>query len=829
MGLENIKVSEDDMNKHYDMRHHSDYESGFGDDLCDSGGSGDMGFSLSDSDFFGSDSSGGFDDFGLGGDSSDSGGFGSLSGGSNNTFGNGNTFGGGGNDPFGSGGFGQQGFGQQGFGQQGFGQQGFGQQGFGQQGFGQQGFGQQGFGQQGFGQLGFEQQGQQQPQQRDMTDQLLDASIDTAKNLGSILVDMVKSFRERTTDDFGYLSRNLVLSGGGFAAGGIVLGIIGTVAKIRFLGFAGLGTQFSLCGALSLAVGITGLGVAAFVLASKADENTTITPVTIPDIPPDKENNAIDSYEENIGSEVDDLLGNDFDSLFDSLSDDEDLGATGTDDSFDAEPEEPDDDPEPEEVDWDLAMDNVQENTYLSRENLFNTFKSMFPKCTPNFSDVEKIDPSSSDFSKLEVVALKALAHVANCEMEETGSQLNEAYESFFSYTLIVKRINKVKNYDMLADEIQNYMRKDSNDTSVNASVSVEGDNYKIVVTKGVSALVSFGDIFKTQEYCDYYLNDKHKLPIVVGIDELGKVILDDAKTCDTMMIVGKPRSGKSWYVLTLMMSMMLFNSPEEIQFIIIDPKSSNLFKTMALMPHVCGLHDNSNILAILDDIIDVEAPRRKKILADHACDDIWALREKGVVLPVLYLVIDEYLTVKNSFEDADKQKEFDNKIQILISQLPSQGIRLMFVPHRATGVVNKTNRVMLQFTAAIRADIEEVNDTLGVKNWKRPLTSPGDIAVKSSSMQRASYVHGPCLTKTDNENTEFMKNAARVFYKMGVDLPDMKNLRIACNRNEDEIRRQLGGDSNRVQYTVEPSDENDSLGTGDINTHDLLAEINAI
>ena len=83
----------------------------------------------------------------------------------------------------------------------------------------------------------------------------------------------------------------------------------------------------------------------------------------------------------------------------------------------------------------------------------------------------------------------------------------------------------------------------------------------------------------------------------------------------------------------------------------------------MSLMPHVCGLHDDSNILSVLQDIIEVEAPRRKKLLADNRCDDIWALWKKGIYIPVLYLVIDEYITVINNL-DKDDQKDFDNKIQ---------------------------------------------------------------------------------------------------------------------------------------------------------------------
>ncbi|MEM4385414.1 MAG: FtsK/SpoIIIE domain-containing protein, partial [Candidatus Anstonellales archaeon] len=254
-------------------------------------------------------------------------------------------------------------------------------------------------------------------------------------------------------------------------------------------------------------------------------------------------------------------------------------------------------------------------------------------------------------------------------------------------------------------------------------------------------------------------------------------------------------------YVLSILMSLMMFNTPEEVQFILVDPKESNLFKTLSLMPHVAGLHNDSNILDVMRDLIENEAPRRKKLLADNRCDDIWALWEKGIKIPVLYLVIDEVITVKNNLGNLDK--EFDSLMQTIITQFPSLGIRLIFVPHRAMGVVNKTNRTMISFTAAVRSNTDDIKDTLGIQKWTRALVNKGDVAVKSSNMNNAMYVRGAALSISDNHNTELIENIAKAFYKMGVDLPDMSSLTVAYNRNEDEIRDILSSSGRRVQYNA--------------------------
>ena len=785
MNLSN-RVSSDDMQRVNDIRNHPQFEPGFeggGDDIM----GGDDSFNLDD--LFG-ESSG--SDSGFGGGDTGFGSSGSSGGSLDDIFGSSDSFGGN-NGGFGSnnGGFGNN---------SGFGNN----NGFGS-GFGaNNGFG----GNTGFGGInspfGQNTQGQMQQPTPDRMDKAIDASLDTAKTLGEILVELVKSIRLRNVDDIAYMSRNSILCGGGLLIGGLLLGIIGKIAGISMLSFSGIGAQLLLCGGLMLASGTIGMGTSALVLEKFGRSNAG----SIDDIEdvPSGDDNFSQEYSDSIGDELDDLFGDEFDNLLSDEDEDDSsetfsLDDTDTSDDNDTiNYDDMEDDGAP--VDFSSKFDEIAENQVLNRQTLFNTFKPLFPTNTPNFAKVKEIDKTSNDFNVLETICLKALSNIANCQLEELDSSLESANESFFSYELRLKRINKVKKTEDLAREIEAYMRESSDDDGVNASVTIEGDFYKIIVTKGESAVVTFGDVFRQNYCCDFFLNNKNKLPMISGIDELGNVIVEDAKNFDTMLIAGKPRSGKSWYVLSILMSLMLFNSPEDVQFCIIDPKESNLFKTMALMPHVCGLHNDEHILDILSDIIEVEAPRRKRLLADNRCDDIWALKKKGIKLPVLYVVIDEYITVLNNL-DKEGQKEFDAKIQTLISQLPSQGIRLIFVPHRATGIVNKTNRTMLQFTAAVRADTADVIDTLGIQKWSRALTKPGDIAIKSATMKTAKYVRGAALTTDDGDNTIFMENAAKAFYKMGVEMPDMSNMRIAVNRDETYIKNELGG-NNVIQFNAD-------------------------
>lgn len=629
-----------------------------------------------------------------------------------------------------------------------------------------------------------------QPAKPDLLDNAAGAVGAAAEPTWHILMDLAKSLKTRTADDIAYYSTTLIKCGAIVAGGSLAIALLGTLLRIGTLGFLGVPIHFFIAGLTTFAMGLIGMGACGMVLVSREPEDISKLPDASQAV---GEPSHLDEAIESSGSIFDDLFSDeDFEDALDSIDMDLDTDETGSDTEEDEMfiPEEE----ELPAINLNEALDDVRENQLITREALVNTFVPMFPINTPKFAEVRALESGSSEFIAIEGSVLKAMSNVAKVDVESLNSKVISIEDTFYSYII---RATRIKGLTKLADierEVEVYLRESSDDLSVNASVAMEGDYYKIVVTKGQTAVVTFGDCFKQSYVKDFYLNQKNMLPIIQGIDELGNVLVADAKLFDTMMIVGKPRSGKSWYVLSILTSLMLFNSPEDVQFILVDPKETNLFRTLSLMPHVCGLHNDRRILDILNDIIEVEAPRRRKLLKNEKCDDIWAVRKKGIRLPVLYLVLDEYITIIRNL--GDDVKEFNAKIQVLISQLPSLGIRLIFVPHRSTSVVDRTNRTMIQFTAAVRSDPDDVVDALGIKKWDRPLVNTGDIAVKSSSMPNALYARGAALTTSDETNTDFIEIAAKAFYKMGVEVPEMSNMRIATNRDSDRIRRELVGDN---------------------------------
>ena len=639
---------------------------------------------------------------------------------------------------------------------------------------------------------------------KDRFDIALDASIDGAKATGVVLKETFMSFKNRTSDDVAYLGRNYILLGVILMAGGFGIRLLWAIAGLKLLN--GLFVNLGFSGIVILSLGLIGMGVSALYLEKNPEALRTLD--DIPDISGDGA--SFNEYEDNINDVLDDLFALEdeeedeinFDE-FESETDDEniDLGFSLDDYTSENETEEVKQEVVNEPKNYDEVLLGINSNQLINRGLLFNTWKNVLVKNTPNFADRVTIDPDSKEFSLYETVCIKALANASKKEIEEIDSHLDRMEDSMSCTDLYIKRIKANPKKEDIAKEIEFYLKEDENDTKVSAVASIVGDFYKITVIKKNTNIVTIGDTLQKNEVSDFFANSNNKLPMVLGVNLKGEVVYEDAKGYNAMMITGRPRSGKSWFVLATLLQMMMFNPPSECIFVIVDPKESTLFNTLALMPHVVGLHNDANILEVMNDIIENEGARRAKILKDNKCDNIWDLRKKGIELPILYLVMDEVITIKKNLGAASK--EFDSLLQVLISKLPYVGIRVLFIAHRAQGIIDKTNRGMIDYAVSVMGKPEEVDETLGTKNFPIKLINAGEMGVKTSSMEEAIFSRSVAVTTSDIENTKFIKMVASGFYKMGVEIPENVCLEVAYNRDEEKVHDELMGGTNVVQYDV--------------------------
>lgn len=637
---------------------------------------------------------------------------------------------------------------------------------------------------------------QNQQQGPDVMDKMMDAGAEGLTAIAHILVDMAKSIGTRTSDEWASVGNTCTIIGLVVSAISVVLAIVGWASDVKMLRMANLPSTGLMWGLLTTA---TGLGLLSAMIMFKlktgeySDGATAQSSLeSMDDVSNDFDASSLgNEFDNTYSSESfsDDDSDDNMDSLIDSILNDDAFKETVDDKKEDTAPvERPVYNPE-------NLIQEIHPESMLNRHKLLDVFIPFFPTNSPDFAKVTQVEKDSEAYLSLGVILQKAIATAADKEDDEIQINIRDIKETMFSYIIKFERHKSFKKIapEKLEDEIVNYSKADAEDDTVTAELKIIGGDYILTLSKGKSFVVTIGDCFLAPSTRDYFENTKNRLPFITGVDDLGAVQFGDAKDFPSMMIVGIARSGKSWYVTSFIMSLAAFNDPNTVQFLIIDPKDSQLFKTIALLPHVCGLHTHKNILAILHDVLEKEAPRRKQILADHGCDTLWELREtKHIEIPFLYIIIDEVMTVIKSLALDKRDGEFLNLLIQIITQLPSLGIGILIVPHRAQGVVDKTTRSQMQFKAAVRAPSEVIKETLDVNKWSRPLVSPGEIALLNSSMKNAKFVRGTGITLSDTENNVMIANVARAYYKMGVEIPEMDTIGCGYNRDPEAIREKL-------------------------------------
>lgn len=477
-----------------------------------------------------------------------------------------------------------------------------------------------------------------------------------------------------------------------------------------------------------------------------------------------------DLYEEEYsgwGSDDEEDIFNDEEEEFDPWSSiDEDDYVESVDEVISSEP-----------VDIDEAIESIREIPAhtQTRQYLFEEYSRVLPVINPAFAKLKSISENSDSFIIFDKVLIDASIQVGT--NQDKLPQLLELRENQFIIQLKATRPSGLKE-EAIANEIANIYSRDEYGAVIHegvyATTSSVGSSYIINIFKGEDSIISLADTYK--EVSDFVLDPNIKKPVVMGVNELGKVWYFDAEKVFSYIISGKPRSGKSWSVVSLVLQLCMYSSPREVQFEVFDVKgtSSDFYSMNEHLPHFKKFESvGKRILQRLRHVTTVEADRRKKILNEHDVIAIADLKNKGVdvEMPYLYVLIDEIVGLIGTFTK-DEHAEFKDLMNVLITQMPNLGIRLILVPHRVTNdIVPKTTYTNVGCIACVRTDSKEIASTLDItkKDFPYDLTNSGDMALKTGEVNKGKTVfcHGVAVTSSNESNVGIYKFVGSLWGKL--------------------------------------------------------------
>lgn len=114
-------------------------------------------------------------------------------------------------------------------------------------------------------------------------------------------------------------------------------------------------------------------------------------------------------------------------------------------------------------------------------------------------------------------------------------------------------------------------------------------------------------------------LNDKLLVPI--GIDDKKEKYFVNLNDISLMLIGGETGSGKSVLIDSIIISLLLKNSPDDLRFVFIDPKKIELFEYDGIPHMVDSGFDIDELSHIIDNGFDTEDWKRKIVLIKEMID----------------------------------------------------------------------------------------------------------------------------------------------------------------------------------------------------------------
>ncbi|MGB2629837.1 MAG: DNA translocase FtsK 4TM domain-containing protein, partial [Candidatus Omnitrophota bacterium] len=187
-----------------------------------------------------------------------------------------------------------------------------------------------------------------------------------------------------------------------------------------------------------------------------------------------------------------------------------------------------------------------------------------------------------------------------------------------------------------------------------NLSLAMKSANIRIVAplpgkgTIGIevpnekSELVLLRDILETEEYNE----EESPLKIALGKDIEGAPIVTDLAKMPHLLVAGATGSGKTVCLNGIITSLLFNSSPEELKFLMVDPKRVELMMFQEIPHLVSPIVTNPKKVAAALDWVVKEMERRYEIFAGKGVRNITLYKEKAGEdwenLPFIVVIVDE-------------------------------------------------------------------------------------------------------------------------------------------------------------------------------------------
>ncbi len=293
-----------------------------------------------------------------------------------------------------------------------------------------------------------------------------------------------------------------------------------------------------------------------------------------------------------------------------------------------------------------------------------------------------------------------------------------------------------------------------------------------IEIAREETSPVYFKDVLASENF----QKSRSKISIALGVDINGNAIVGDLAEMPHLLIAGATGSGKSVCMNTLICSILYKARPEEVKFIMVDPKKVEL-TGYAGLPHLGKpvVTDPKKASQVLKEVVN-EMERRYLVFVNAGVKNFKTYNELPNVMkmPQIVVLIDELadlmMVASHDVEDA---------ICRLAQMARAAGIHLVIATQRPsvdviTGLIKANIPSRIAFAVSSQIDSRTILDMGGAEK----LLGKGDMLYFPIGRQKPLRVQGAFLTEEEIQTlVEYCKKQAE---------PEYLELPVAEEKQED-------------------------------------------
>ncbi|MCK9376895.1 MAG: DNA translocase FtsK 4TM domain-containing protein [Syntrophobacterales bacterium] len=295
------------------------------------------------------------------------------------------------------------------------------------------------------------------------------------------------------------------------------------------------------------------------------------------------------------------------------------------------------------------------------------------------------------------------------------------------------------------------------------------------------------------------YQKSASRLTLALGKDIMGTPVVTDLAKMPHLLIAGATGSGKSVGLNAMILSILFKATPEEVRFLMVDPKRIELsmYEDIPHLLHPVVFNPKDATTALHWAVGEME--RRYAFLSDLSVRNIEGYNQKakakkpdprieeGILprsLPYLVIVIDELADLM-----LVSSRDTEEYLIRLAQKARASGIHLIVATQRPsvdviTGLIKANFPTRISYQVSARTDSRVILDAMGAER----LLGMGDLLFMPPGTSRLKRIHGPYVS--DEEVTrvvEYLKAQAAPEYEAGITEMREQEEEIAENGDKDE------------------------------------------